>query len=741
MKLNLGLKTHLTVLCLLPFIFSSAATYYVANNGGNDNNNGAETSPFKTIQKAADIMLAGDICYIRAGIYRETVIPRNSGTASNPISFIAYNNEEVTISGADPVNNWSLHQGFIYVTSVTLPVNGFSDRDFFANQIFYKSGMMTEARWPNNTSDNLLKPGLQGGGVNVDGTVNAKVENADIPNIPLGWAGATVWTNEWYTSLTGTITGGTPPSLNATLSAPYSRNTYWFYLTGKLSLLDAEKEWHYDGSNNRLFFWAPGGMAPTDVEVKKRNFAFNLNDKSYIQVRDISIFASTITTSAQSRGIFINRMQAKYVSHHVTLPPLPEAFQAPGSANDLILASRCHETGIMLKGNGHTIQNSVIAYSSGNGILLEGENHTVENNFIHHANYQSSYAALIRLNGNGHKIIRNTMYDAGRDAITVDWHTNGTSSLNNEIAYNDISGFGALSSDLGGIYFASGIDLTGTRIHHNYIHDPYGYSVFWDVAGIYTDNASFNATVDHNVIGKFPITALPKSLKITSQNGRLDKIYNNTCQYGVDFESSNTIDIRNNIFYNSTSLPNVTNSSNLFSGTDPRFTNMANGDFTLLNGSPAIDRGVVIAPFTDGYIGTTPDLGAYEYGAPKWLAGADTSRIVLSLYNNNQTNPLQQHEQIALQVYPNPATNLVTVTYVLPTTLLHNQVNQHVTNIVIHNAQGKKMKVITDRSQQLGPRLLRINTQTFPKGIYFVNITTNGESLHSVGGVVSFVVH
>ena len=51
---------------------------------------------------------------------------------------------------------------------------------------------------------------------------------------------------------------------------------------------------------------------------------------------------------------------------------------------------------------------------------------------------------------------------------------------------------------------------------------------------------------------------------------------------------------------------------------DPLFTNMSTGDLTLQSGSPCIDHGVVIPGINDGYSGSAPDIGAYEYsGAPQ----------------------------------------------------------------------------------------------------------------------------
>jgi hypothetical protein len=57
-------------------------------------------------------------------------------------------------------------------------------------------------------------------------------------------------------------------------------------------------------------------------------------------------------------------------------------------------------------------------------------------------------------------------------------------------------------------------------------------------------------------------------------------------------------------------------------GSDFRFVNAAAGDFRLRAGSAAIDRGVVLSPYTSGYIGIAPDTGAYEYGRMPWTAGS-----------------------------------------------------------------------------------------------------------------------
>jgi hypothetical protein len=74
--------------------FLAAATYYVAPNGS-DSNNGSSTAPFKTIQKAADIVNPGDTVILRNGTYTggsESVAEiRRSGTSSQWITFKSEN--------------------------------------------------------------------------------------------------------------------------------------------------------------------------------------------------------------------------------------------------------------------------------------------------------------------------------------------------------------------------------------------------------------------------------------------------------------------------------------------------------------------------------------------------------------------------------------------------------------------------------------------------------------------------
>lgn len=96
-----------------------SATDYFVEKGGNDSSPGTRMQPFRTIQKAAELMLPGDVCTISRGVYRETVRPAVSGKPDKWIRFQAAPGETVTIGGADESFVWQQHTGAIYRASVS----------------------------------------------------------------------------------------------------------------------------------------------------------------------------------------------------------------------------------------------------------------------------------------------------------------------------------------------------------------------------------------------------------------------------------------------------------------------------------------------------------------------------------------------------------------------------------------------------------------------------------------------
>ena len=78
----------------------TAGTIYYVDPSGDDDHPGSLAYPWRTIQKAADTLSAGDTVYIRAGVYQEQVIPQNSGSAGQPITYTAYPGETAMLDGS-----------------------------------------------------------------------------------------------------------------------------------------------------------------------------------------------------------------------------------------------------------------------------------------------------------------------------------------------------------------------------------------------------------------------------------------------------------------------------------------------------------------------------------------------------------------------------------------------------------------------------------------------------------------
>lgn len=92
--------------------------YHVAKNGL-DTNPGTEQAPFLTIQKAADLAIAGDTVMVHQGVYREWVRPQAGGTSDAcRITYTAAPGEQVTIKGSERVDWWQRDKGTVWKVQI-----------------------------------------------------------------------------------------------------------------------------------------------------------------------------------------------------------------------------------------------------------------------------------------------------------------------------------------------------------------------------------------------------------------------------------------------------------------------------------------------------------------------------------------------------------------------------------------------------------------------------------------------
>ena len=598
---------------------SHAGIFYVATNGA-DNNPGSLAKPFKTIQQAANFAQPGDAILIRAGIYRETVAPRRSGSASANITFATYQCENVTVSGANLVEPqlWNPSSKATYQASVNCRLED-------GNQVFIDGQMINEARFPNTSLDvsHPVKLFAEAGSYTTDGTqAIGTITNAALVQPAGYWVGArlNIVLGKVWVAETVRVTASGLGWLSFSFQKgddylPQAGNP--FFLTGKQAELDAPGEWFYDEAQRQLYLWTPVGDNPANhtVEFKARQFAFDLRGKSHIAVRGLNLFSASIITDEQSRSNVLDRLTASYVSHFSKLTRWKTGLT---------------DSGIILNGQGNVLQNSIIAFSAGNGVALGGVGNVVSNNIIHDVDYSGGVGAGINTGGGCHGavIVRNTIYNVGHRMIDMGHLTAGS------IAYNDLSHGGLQVTDFGGVYAAS-TDGENTRICYNQIHDTDAPSSGLQRAnnskGIYLDNGSSNYIVDHNVTWNVDRAIVLNSRQGTSETNRNNLILNNTLSgtswsYGWKHCPSPETLVANNIFL-AKAEPGVgaTVSHNLFPDTDPRF--VSGKRFELQADSPARNAGLVREPYAVAAIGGAPDLGAFAFGVPPWTAG---STLVIS---------------------------------------------------------------------------------------------------------------
>jgi hypothetical protein len=475
------------------------ATAY-ASTTGSDANPGTLSQPFRTAQMCASALAPGGTCYLRQATYAETVTPNPNTTITS------YPNEVAIIDGSGPVpaSAWSNYQGAIYRARVTLASGD-------GNQVFAGGQAMTEAHWPNG--DDLFHPvwaSAQGG------TTASTLVDANLPPGNLGgaqvhwWSGSDPWDPQ-----TGVITASGGGRASFTLDgASYldfivPQPGGYYQLSGSLALLDAPREWYYDAAAGLLYFWAPKDANPAQlaVNVKQRQYAFDLNGATGVTLRNLQVFSANIVTDANSSGNTLDSLHVTYPSQFTTLPDMP-GCPWPGC---LTFASsnwynHIADSGIVVNGTGNVLVNSEISNSAGNGVSLLGTGNTVRNNLIHHVGASANYTSGVVVQGTGHHVTYNTIHSVPRFAIlfsTLGYWPN-IAPNNNDVGYNNIFECVMVSRDASCIYAGGQPGVSGTVIHHNWIHDsstPYpGPASGYSVAGIYFDEDASGWVATQNVI-------------------------------------------------------------------------------------------------------------------------------------------------------------------------------------------------------------------------------------------------
>ena len=595
---------------------SGATLYYVATNGSDSNPGTNLAAPFLTIQHAAATALAGDTCYIRAGVYHQLLAPTHSGAVNTPVTFTAYSNEAVTLDAADAVTGWTYLSNGIYQAPVSWDLGEGSD------EVFVDGAMLHQAQYPNYGSGDVMHPGT------VSVTIGSSNTNI-ITSTAFGGQPDNYWAGAWFVGGVGLSWGWQSAQVlsstgsNITVNPATETGAWWFagagngYLFGNFSFLNADNEWYVQtnlgGNTLYLRITAGGNPYAHTVEMKHRLWCVYLTNRNYITVSNLNLWGGAALL--QGNGNVLQNCQAQFLSHYMIIS---QTYYEDGGSQQ--------GGGVAIVGNNNVVRNCTLCNTAGTGVYVYGGgSNLITRNVISNTDYSGTYACAIVLHGSGDIVTFNTAHTSGRDVLRPE----GAGSV---ICFNDLFHPGSLCKDLGLIY-AWGINAqaangVNTRIAYNWIHDN-NYPIPSPL--VYLDNYDLNFVVDHNVCWNSGGDA---GIRINGPAiGHL--IYNNTVfncadvgAYAYDQYPSSNPDPA--FWTNDINQYSASNNLYLASSPQTQVVNWTNNNFTLLSNASAINAGVVIPGFTDGYVGSAPDLGAYEYGSLAWSAGVG-SRPALAI--------------------------------------------------------------------------------------------------------------
>ncbi len=651
------------LLALLAPLGLTAANWYVSPTG-NDGYLGNKSNPFRTIGRGIQAAAPGDTVLVRAGVYREVIQPTNAGAPGNPITVRPYAENgvyehvqirglRVITPGSGGLGTWQVHDAANHIYKIQLTsawdlfVQNASER---SNQLFLDGEMLVEARWPNITgyaglreTDLALGTGGYSGasnpysGVYAAAGLDAFADNA--------LAGTTIVFNpgqRWFT-LEGAVTGNSAAAGEVYFTFnkhPFTLGFHFpdagdrFHLKGSLLLLDAPGEWFFDatgahGPAYTLYVRLPddGNPATRTLEMRAHDRTIDLFGTSWITFERLELFAAFAASGAGNHGFTFDKVTFVHCGN----------------------GGRRH--GLNLQGNTNTVRGCVSRMNPGTAIRMAGgSGNVVEDTLILDAGYLGYDGAALIVEG-AVRVAGNTVLNVGAHGITV----KGAGAV---VEHNRVGWFGGMVQDVAGINLFGGGNQGGTEWRYNVVHNglaPYlDYPGHNGSLGIRLDNggampAGYNLVIHHNLVWNVTNSGLNvwgvRDAQLQSgdtQDNVAIRVYNNTCDGDMKLVGSSAefrftgVAVRNNIVTGTLTgtvahaLTEATILDNLLAAPalagnltgSAAFTHAAARDYTLAAGSPGIDAGGLLPPYTDGFAGAAPDIGAFETGTAAWFDSA-----------------------------------------------------------------------------------------------------------------------
>ena len=483
----------------------SQTTYYVAPSasGGSNSNSGTTlAAPFETLQYAVNQLSAGDILYIRAGTYRETITIDEDGTSGNLITIENYNNEVVTIDGTvDVTGTWSTYgsvSGAYQLSSYSADIT----------QLFVDDEPMVNARWPNAQfyddsifSHSSWAQGDEGDDSNpnsVEGSLQIDEDIFDPGSLDLNNSIGILNIGSFKTEtvkITGhtqnaggddVITYGYTGGTDADYSTTYKDKHHYYFFEGKLGFLDTNNEWFHDKTNDILYLYPDDGLNPSTtgrtIKAKITDYRVTFSGANYITFKGINFFATTIDIQ-NSDYLSIEECNFYFPSASKRMLGLINGL---GSTN---------VTSLNASSDNNTIKKCLFENAEGEAFVIKGDSNTIENNYFHHIDWSASdlngLMVTMYCTGASNIFTKNTIHTTGASATVLP----GTAST---FSYNKVTNTGLLQSD-GAVFQGTKNYVEGSNVHHNFIYDTEKYAFRYDAPGGDAAVAGSYGRMHHNV--------------------------------------------------------------------------------------------------------------------------------------------------------------------------------------------------------------------------------------------------
>ena len=626
-----NLKPLFCTLLFTAFVSSSIANSIFISPHGTDSNDGTLEQPLKSLSVAFE-KLEGDTIYLLDGEYYDALqLDKVQRSAKKPLVIMPYQAAVVTFTGLEAISSeWTKYKGNIYKTKLSAPIW----------QLFNGTTMYMPARWPNAflhdgsvwerevawSHADAKKSNKGNFEKGIDGIEIDDPEGHDLSSLDFSIKGALAVLNigsfkTWARPVTKHESGDTCFSF-APYKGSFKPKHHYYYIEGKLELLDAPGEWFIDPETNELYVWMLQGDKLSDLKGKTQSYTFEIEKSNGVKIMGFNFVGTTLRAS-DSENITIEDCNFDYPSCSKRALGLTESALATK------ITGRTNGKAYLLSEN--VVRNCEFTNAESEAIYMDGKRDTVDNCYF----YKIDWIVTDR------PVLMNSIYVLGHHNVfrrnTIDL-CGASSTVKPDktpiIELNDIQRTGYCQTD-GSLVQITIDGAPASQVRYNWFHNTIKSGARFD-APIPPTRWSNSGLMHHNVCW-----GMNQGLMI---KGERHLVFNNTAfdNEKTDLVFLDDIDVggggnKGTYFANNLGgkisgnrskpkpIPGIlaTNRNGL-DGIDVKadLVDPENFDFRPKNTKDVVDAGTHFEQYLGEIVGDTPDIGAYEYGAKNyWIPG------------------------------------------------------------------------------------------------------------------------